>query len=40
MTTLREAPPATALWKARGRASSLPPSYTTIRDTTPALWMG
>jgi hypothetical protein len=28
-------PPATARWKARVRAASLPSSYTTRRDTTP-----
>ena len=34
MTTPGRRPPATALWKALGRAISLPLSYTTIRGTT------
>ncbi|ACA21241.1 hypothetical protein M446_7017 (plasmid) [Methylobacterium sp. 4-46] len=36
MTTPREIPPASALWRARRRALSLPSSYTTTRDTTRA----
>jgi hypothetical protein len=32
----RSRPPATALWGARVRAASLPPSYTITRDTTSA----
>ena len=34
MTTSRESPTATALWKARGRAPSLLKSYTTNGGTT------
>jgi hypothetical protein len=35
MITPRDLPPATALWKARERAISLPSNYTTTRDATP-----
>ena len=34
MITPRDLPPATALWKARERAISLPSNYTTTRDAT------